>query len=82
MRNARIAYRTTAVLAEKPGQVRRTILHITSEIVNVEATEIAEYQRAVLSIGARGLLRALLIIPVRTSAGKQGLQHILCLGCT
>ena len=46
--DARIALRSTAVLAEEPIQVRRTILGITAKVVDVGAAEIAEQQCAFL----------------------------------
>ena len=46
MRDARIALRTAAVLAEEPRQVRSAILRIAAKIVDVKAAEIAEKQRA------------------------------------
>jgi len=42
--DARIGDGSTGVLAEKPGQIRRAILRVTAEIVEVWAAEIAEQQ--------------------------------------
>ena len=42
--DARIALRSTAVLAEEPIQIRRAILGIAAKVVDVGAAEIAEQQ--------------------------------------
>ena len=52
MRDARIAPGAAAVLAKEPGQIRWTILRIATKIIDVVPAEIAEEQRAVLSIVA------------------------------
>src|SRR5215471_13269475 len=52
MRDARIAPGAAAVLAKEPGQIRWTILRIATKIIDVVPAEIAEEQRAALSIVA------------------------------
>src|SRR6266851_3018646 len=52
MRDARIAPRATAVLAEEPIQVRCAILRSAAKIVDAAAAEVAEEQCAVFPIVA------------------------------
>ena len=58
-RDARIADRSAGVLAEEVGQVRRAILGIAAEIVDVVAAEVAEQQRALTpaAIGPNGVAK-------------------------
>src|SRR6266851_8448327 len=60
MRDARIAPRATAVLAEEPIQVRRAILRIAAKIVDVGAAEVAEEQCAAFPVVAAIVIASVL----------------------
>ena len=60
MRDARIAPRATAVLAEEPIQVRRAILRSAAKIVEVGVGEIAEEQCAVFPVVAAVVIASVL----------------------